>query len=163
VSLFLNSRDGVEALRKFPAVPADNPEQIVRFALNKLNPLQRTRFYTEVLPEIYGELLEDLGDAHGLEKMGLDEAPVHALAFLHHVIFDKPGAPDAWSKEEWQAMAAQVEPETLARLRDLATAQGQTEALESLTEASSPPTATPPFRRAAQPLTITLGGEGLHR
>ncbi|MDE1170165.1 MAG: hypothetical protein PW734_02990 [Verrucomicrobium sp.] len=132
VSRFLGSPEGASTLRRFPALPLDIQERILTADLGKLSLPNRVRFYAEVLPEIYGEILEDLGDARGLAKMDLPPSPVHAMAFLHHLILDRPESPDAWKKKDWDAMAAKVEPETVQRLADLSQAFGRPEALESL-------------------------------
>ncbi|MDE1169713.1 MAG: hypothetical protein PW734_00655 [Verrucomicrobium sp.] len=140
VNRSLVGREGEKRRNAFPAPVAD-PEldiaqRVVDQALSRIPEANRPAFYEQVLPEIYGELLEDLGDRSGKVKMGLPAGPVYSMAFAHHLIYDRRGAAAAWDARMWRKVAAKVEPEKIERLCELSVVHRNAEALQALLDAA---------------------------
>lgn len=132
---YLASPEGKKMREQFPVVLTNEAARDSRVWLKrglKMVPEEkRAGFFEKVLPQIYGELLEDWGDPKGLVKMGLPASPVYGMAFAHQLIY--AGHPEKpWTQKQWQKVAAQVEPEVFQRVCELAIAHRQSIALDAL-------------------------------
>ncbi|MDE1170166.1 MAG: hypothetical protein PW734_02995 [Verrucomicrobium sp.] len=132
VSAFLESEAGEKARAAFPAPPDVIGQRWLRDDVGFLPADKKSLFYSQVLPRLYGDLLEAYGDPQGRAKMGLPSGQAATLSFATHVVRAGEGGDQDWTPETWRKMAAQVDPQTLPRMAALAVAHHNPAAVEAL-------------------------------
>ncbi|MDE1170813.1 MAG: hypothetical protein PW734_06335 [Verrucomicrobium sp.] len=138
LSAALRTPEGREALRRFPAYnPAPNGLGHAVFhvqqGLDQLTEAEKRRYYAEVLPEDYGDVLEEVyGDPQGRAKLGLETRPNYGIAFAYHVIARRYQEADSWDTAHYGRLAEKVEPEVFLNVLRVAIQNGNVAAQRAL-------------------------------